>query len=50
MTPEKLANSELEKLKKNGKLTFPLDPFKIFSDTGVYIVLKNFDRKKINLK
>ena len=43
MTPEELANNELEKLRKNGKLTFPLDPFKILSDAGVYIVLKKFE-------
>ena len=29
MTPEELAKSELEKLKKSGELTFPIDPFKI---------------------
>ena len=41
MTPEELANNELEKLKKSGKLTFPIDPFKILRDAGVHIVLKD---------
>lgn len=44
MTPEELANNELGKLRKNGELTFPLDPFKILSDAGVYIELKKFEK------
>ena len=44
MTPEELANNELEKLKKSGKLTFPIDPFKILRDAGVHIVLKDFEK------
>ena len=43
MKPEELANYELEKLKKKGKLTFPIDPFKILNDAGVFIVLKDFE-------
>lgn len=43
MTPEELANNELEKLRKNDKLTFPLDPFKILRNAGVFIVLKDFE-------
>ena len=31
MTPEELAKKELEKLRKSGKLTFPIDPFKILN-------------------
>ena len=44
MTPEELAISELEKLKKSGELTFPIDPFKILHDTGIYVVLKDFEK------
>ncbi len=44
MTPEDLAKKELEKLKKNNELTFPIDPFKILHDVGVYVVLKNFEK------
>ena len=43
MTPEELAKSELEKLKKSGELTFPIDPFKILRDAGIYVVLKDFE-------
>ena len=43
MTPEELAKSELEKLRKNSKLTFPIDPFKILRNAGIYIVLKDFE-------
>ena len=44
MTPEELAKSELEKLKKSGELTFPIDPFKILHDAGIYVVLKDFEK------
>ena len=40
MTPEELAKNELEKLRKSGELTFPIDPFKILHDAGIYVVLK----------
>ena len=43
MAPEDLAKSELEKLRKSGKLTFPIDPFKILNNAGIYIVLKSFE-------
>lgn len=43
MTPEELAKKELEKLRKSGELTFPIDPFKILHDAGIYVVLKNFE-------
>ncbi len=43
MTPEDLAKRELDKLKKSGKLTFPIDPFKILHNAGVYVVLKSFE-------
>lgn len=43
MTPEELAKNELDKLKKNGQLTFPIDPFKILHNAGIYIVLKDFE-------
>ena len=43
MTPEELANTELEKLRKSGKLTFPIDSFKILHDAGAFIVLKDFE-------
>ncbi len=43
MTPEDLAKRELEKLSKNGQLTFPIDPFKILHNAGIYVVLKNFE-------
>lgn len=43
MTPEELANNELDKLRKKGELIFPLDPFKILRDSGVTIVLKDFE-------
>ena len=35
MTPENLANIELEKLRSSGKLVFPIDPFKILTGVGV---------------
>lgn len=35
MTPENLANIELEKLRSSGELIFPIDPFKILADVGV---------------
>lgn len=44
MNPEELANYELEKLRKKGKLTFPIDPFKILNDAGVFVVLKDFEK------
>lgn len=45
MTPEELANSELEKLKIiYGKLSFPIDPIKILKDAGVIVVLKDFEK------
>lgn len=45
MTPEELANSELEKLKTvYGKLFFPIDPIKILKDAGVIVVLKDFEK------
>ncbi len=43
MTPEKLAKNELDKIKKNGQLTFSIDPFKILHNAGIYIVLKDFE-------
>ncbi|MDO4996582.1 MAG: Fic family protein, partial [Bacilli bacterium] len=43
MTPEELAKSELDKLRKSGKLTFPIDPFKILHDAGIFVVLKDFE-------
>ena len=43
MTPEELAKSELEKLRQSSKLTFPIDPFKILHDAGIYIILKDFE-------
>ena len=43
MTPEELAKNELEKLRKSGELTFPIDPFKILHDAGIYVVLKDFE-------
>ena len=43
MSPEELAISELEKLRKSGNLTFPIDPFKILHNAGIYVVLKNFE-------
>ena len=43
MTPEELANSELEKLRKRDRLTFPIDPFKILHDVGIFVVLKDFE-------
>lgn len=43
MTPEELAKSELDKLRKSGKLTFPMDPFKILHDAGIFVVLKDFE-------
>lgn len=41
--PEELAKSELEKLKRSGELTFPIDPFKILHDAGVNVALKDFE-------
>lgn len=38
MTPEKLAKNELDKLKKNGQLTFSIDPFKILHNAGIYCI------------
>ena len=43
MTPEELANTVLEKLKRNNELTFPIDPFKILNNSGVFVVLKSFE-------
>ena len=43
MTPEELAKNELEKLRKSGELTFPIDPFKILHDAGIYVVLKDLE-------
>ena len=43
MEPEELAQLELKKLKENGKLVFPIDPFKILKDAGIFIVLKDFE-------
>ena len=43
MAPEELAKHELDKLRKSGKLTFPIDPFKILHNAGIYVVLKNFE-------
>ena len=37
MTPEELAKNELEKLRKSGELTFPIDPF-ISSTMLVYML------------
>lgn len=44
MTPEELAKSELDKLKKSKKLSFPIDPFKILHDAGIYVMLKDFEK------
>ena len=44
MNPEELANYELEKLRKNGNITFPIDPFKILNDAGIFVVLKDFEK------
>lgn len=44
MTPEELAKCELDKLRKKGKLSFPIDPFKILHDSGVYVLLKDFEK------
>lgn len=44
LTPEKLANDVIEKLiEKTGKIEFPIDPFKLLKDSGVYVTLKNFE-------
>ena len=43
MTSEELAQSELDKLKSNGKLSFSIDPFKILHNAGITVVLKDFD-------
>lgn len=43
MTPEELAKIELNKLKKKGKVSFPIDPIKILYDAGVDVVLKDFE-------
>lgn len=43
MTPEELAKSELERLRRNNELSFPIDPFKILHDAGIYVVLKDFE-------
>ena len=43
MTPEELANIELDKLKQKGEYYFPIDPFKILRNAGIYIVLKDFE-------
>lgn len=43
MTPEELAKSELDKLRKCGELVFPVDPFKVLYNVGVYVVLKDFE-------
>lgn len=47
MTPEELAKNELEKLRKSGELTFPIDPFKILHDAGIYVVLKDFENLEV---
>lgn len=45
ITPEELANIELEKLKQTGyELSFPIDPIKILKDAGVIVVLKDFEK------
>ena len=44
LTPEELAQKELEKLKTCNKLSFPIDPFRILHDAGVEVVLKNFEK------
>ena len=44
MQPEELAKKELEKLRISGKLAFPIDPFKILHDAGIYIVTKDFEK------
>ena len=44
MNPEELVNYELEKLRKNGNITFPIDPFKILNDAGIFVVLKDFEK------
>lgn len=38
-----MANNELEKLRNKDKLTFPIDPFRILRDAGVFVVLKDFE-------
>lgn len=43
MMPEELAKIELEKLKESGDLTFPIDPFRILRNAGIYVVLKDFE-------
>lgn len=43
MTPEELANKEIEKLEEKSKITFPIDPFKILQDNNVDITLKDFE-------
>ena len=43
MTPEELTKSELERLRRNNELSFPIDPFKILHDAGIYVVLKDFE-------
>ena len=43
VTPEELANIELDKLRENGTLTFPIDSFKLLSDAGVFVILRDFE-------
>lgn len=43
MTPEELASSELKKLSKDNAFTFPIDPFRILHNAGVFIVFKKFE-------
>ena len=45
ITPEKLANQVLNEIKdKYGKLEFPIDPFKLLKESGVYVTLREFDK------
>ena len=43
MTPEELATSELEKMKNERNLVFPINPFKILKDLNIHVVLKDFE-------
>lgn len=43
MSAEELANQELKKLEEAGKLSFPIDPFKVLKESGVTIELRNFE-------
>jgi len=42
--PKKLAKQIIKKLKKNGELKFPIDPFKLLSMNGVTYQFKDFDK------